>query len=270
MLERAGLLQRPCRHPHPGALPPKYQFVDYYAPVNPKERKAHFSALSLDREPETTVRIIAGDLNDCPNVMVDRKSVSTEGWPHKQAGKIKSWSRIDYILLSEQHAYLLVSGTTYLDALLSDHRPVCVGIACPTAESTSALPSLPETSSQLLRVNTRSYPLDPLAAFEEAMSRLRSASSDHARHLNQQFSTTKETLERRIQDLEALDTFDDGRRAEWQDLVAMTKLRGAALSHGPCKTRCSPNGIKIDTLRLADGSPSTDLTKCLDHARAYF
>ncbi|KDE02261.1 hypothetical protein MVLG_07174 [Microbotryum lychnidis-dioicae p1A1 Lamole] len=165
MLERAGLLQRPCRHPHPGALPPKYQFVDYYAPVNPKERKAHFSALSLDREPETTVRIIAGDLNDCPNVMLPFAVIDTIRYlhshsnhfsrPHKQAGKIKSWSRIDYILLSEQHAHLLVSGTTYLDALLSDHRPVCVGIACPTAESTSALPSLPETSSQLLRVNTR-------------------------------------------------------------------------------------------------------------------
>ncbi|SGY43465.1 BQ5605_C001g00031 [Microbotryum silenes-dioicae] len=23
MLEKAGLLHRPCRHPHPGALPPK-------------------------------------------------------------------------------------------------------------------------------------------------------------------------------------------------------------------------------------------------------
>ncbi|SDA03272.1 BZ3500_MvSof-1268-A1-R1_Chr7-1g09347 [Microbotryum saponariae] len=345
MLERAGLLQRPCRHPHPGALPPKYQFVNYYAPVNPKERKAHFSTFSLDREPETTVRIIAGDLNDCPNVMVDRKSVSTEGrsssaptyWrtligrlpfavidtiqylhphsnhfsrPHQQAGKIKSWSRIDYILLSEQHAQLLVSGTTYLDALLSDHRPVYVGIACPSAKSTPALPSLPETSSQLLRVNTRvyadeafaaripfiidasreSHPLDPLAAFEEAMSRLRSASSDHARHLNRQFSTTKETLERRIHELEALGTFDDGRRAEWQDLVAMTKVlildrarqmrirahipelsSEEQLSHTVhARLAARRTAIKIDTLRLADGSPSTDLTKCLDHARAYF
>ncbi|SCV72874.1 BQ2448_35 [Microbotryum intermedium] len=323
MLERAGVLQRPRCYPHPGALPPKYQFLNYYAPARPMERMAHFSTFSLNREPDTTIRIIAGDLNDCPNLAVDRKSVSpgprpashATHWrtligripysvidtirylhpharqfsrPHRQKGVIKSWSRIDHILLSEQHAHLLVSGTTFVDAPLSDHRPVSVTIACPSAESSTAVPSLPETSSQLFRVNTRvyadeafaaripfiidasrrSHPLDPLAAFEEAMARLKIASSDHARHLNRQFLTMKAALE----------------PSEWQDSVSMNKRlileRARQLrirAHIPELSSEEPlshtvharlagrrTTIKIDALRLADESISTDLVKCLN------
>ncbi|SCV75020.1 BQ2448_8049 [Microbotryum intermedium] len=345
MLERAGVLQRPRCYPHPGALPPKYQFVNYYAPARPMERMAHFSTFSLNREPDTTIRIIAGDLNDCPNLAVDRKSVSpgprpashATHWrtligritysvidtirylhpharqfsrPHRQKGVIKSWSRIDHILLSEQHAHLLVSGTTFVDAPLSDHRPVSVTIACPSAESSTAVPSLPETSSQLFRVNTRvyadeafaaripfiidasrrSHPLDPLAAFEEAMARLKIASSDHARHLNRQFLTMKAALERRTHELEALPVLDDQKRAEWQDSVSMNKRlileRARQLrirAHIPELSSEEPlshtvharlagrrTTIKIDALRLADESISTDLVKCLEHIQTPF
>ncbi|SCV74827.1 BQ2448_7856 [Microbotryum intermedium] len=333
MLERAGVLQRPRCYPHPGALPPKYQFLNYYAPARPMERMAHFSTFSLNREPDTTIRIIAGDLNDCPNLAVDRKSVSpgprpashATHWrtligripysvidtirylhpharqfsrPHRQKGVIKSWSRIDHILLSEQHAHLLVSGTTFVDAPLSDHRPVSVTIACPSAESSTAVPSLPETSSQLFRVNTRvyadeafaaripfiidasrrSHPLDPLSAFEKAMARLKIASSDHARHLNRQFLTMKAALERRTHELEALPVLDDQKRAEWQDSVFMNKRlileRARQLrirAHIPQLSSEEPlshtvharlagrrTTIKIDALRLADDHHTPD------------
>ncbi|SCV67104.1 BQ2448_5750 [Microbotryum intermedium] len=309
MLERAGVLQRPRCYPHPGALTPKYQFVNYYAPARPMERMAHFSTFSLNREPDTTIRIIAGDLNDCPNLAVDRKSVSpgprpasqATHWrtligripysvvdtirylhpharqfsrPHRQKGVIKSWSRIDHILLS------------------------------------TAVPSLPETSSQLFRVNTRvyadeafaaripfiidasrrSHPLDPLAAFEEAMARLKIASSDHARHLNRQFLTMKAALERRTHELEALPVLDDQKRAEWQDSVSMNKRlileRARQLrirAHIPELSSEEPlshtvharlagrrTTIKIDALRLADESISTDLVKCLEHIQTHF
>ncbi|SCV67606.1 BQ2448_5217 [Microbotryum intermedium] len=329
MLERAGVLQRPRCYPHPGALPPKYQFVNYYAPARPMERMAHFSPFSLNREPDTTIRIIAGDLNDCPNLAVDRKSVSPGPRPASHATHWRTLiGRIPYSVIDtirylhpharqfsrphrqKGHAHLLVSGTTSVDAPLSDHRPVSVTIACPSAESSTAVPSLPETSSQLFRVNTRvsadeafaaripfiinasrrSHPLDPLAAFEEAMARLKIASSDHARHLNRQFLTMKAALERRTHELEALPVLDDQRRAEWQDSVSMNKRlileRARQLrirAHIPELSSEEPlshtvharlagrrTTIKIDALRLADESISTDLVKCLEHIQTHF
>ncbi|SCV71439.1 BQ2448_3027 [Microbotryum intermedium] len=323
MLEKAGVLQRPRCYPHPGALPPKYQFVNYYAPARPMERMAHFSTFSLNREPDTTIRIIAGDLNDCPNLAVDRKSVSPGprpashathwrtligripysvidtirylhphvrqfSWPHRQKGVIKSWSRIDHILLSEQHAHLLVSGTTFVDAPLSDHRPVSVTIACPSDESSTAVPSLPETSSQLFRVNTRVYADEAFAARIPFI--IDASRSDHARHLNRQFLTMKAALERRTHELEALPVLDDQKQAEWQDSVSMNKRlileRARQLRIRPHIPELSSEEplshtvyarlagrrttIKIDALRLADESISTDLVKCLEHIQTHF
>ncbi|SCV73029.1 BQ2448_6954 [Microbotryum intermedium] len=280
MMDRAGVLQRPRRHPHPGALPPKYQFVNYYAPARPMERMTHFSTFSLNREPETTIRIIAGDLNDCPNVAVDRKSpaalaegrdqVLVANRPHPPVGTACSSAGLgDYVL----------------DAPLSEHRPVSVTIACPSAKSTTAVLSLPETSSQadeafaacislIIDTSHRSDPLDPLAAFEEAMTRLKIAA-----------------LKRRTHALEVLAALlDHQKRAGWQDSVSMNKrlilerarqIRIRAhipelsseeqLSHtSHDRLAARRTAIKIDALRLMDKPISTDPVNSLEHVRNHF
>ncbi|SGZ31233.1 BQ5605_C047g12342 [Microbotryum silenes-dioicae] len=119
--------------------------------------------------PTKTLRILAGDLNDCPDVSVDRVSITDRAWtpvshwqtllskiafkaldtvrhvhsctpaftrPHYRGRgeerKICSWSRIDYILVQCSWANRLLSASTLFDAPCSDHRPVVATFALPT------------------------------------------------------------------------------------------------------------------------------------------
>ncbi|SCZ91396.1 BZ3500_MvSof-1268-A1-R1_Chr1-2g01381 [Microbotryum saponariae] len=77
--------------------PPVFDLKD--APVIPMERKAHFSTSSLNRKPDTTIRIIAGVLKDFPNSTRSGTYIVTRMQAANR--KIDSWSRIDYIVLLE-------------------------------------------------------------------------------------------------------------------------------------------------------------------------
>ncbi|SGY27460.1 BQ5605_C128g13347 [Microbotryum silenes-dioicae] len=138
-----------------------------------------------------TLRILAGDLNDCPDVSVDRVSITDRAWtpvshwqtllskiafnaldtvrhvhsctpaftrPHYRGRgeerKICSWSRIDYILVQCSWANRLLSASTLFDAPCSDHRPVVATFALPTSNADAEPPlSLPSTSDFISRLN---------------------------------------------------------------------------------------------------------------------
>lgn len=317
----------------------RFEFTNYYAPVHQEDRRRHYQSLKFSRQPDTTVRLLAGDLNDCPNPEIDRKdqmdrrthwrelvSVLPFGFvdcirrlhphsaqftrPNIRNGKVVSWSRIDHVLLTEQHSNLLVSGATLSNAPFSDHRPVQVIIACPAFGRAPAAASLPDTSSQITRVNARvyadedftsripliidaalrSHPLDAIAGFEDAMLRLKRASLDHARDLNREFFATQRAFTERMQQLEAMRSLDDQQQIEWQQLVATTKRlqldRARQMrirAHVPevcseeqvshtvhARLANRKSSVNIETLRLDDGELSTDLEPCLEHVRAHF
>ncbi|SCV74041.1 BQ2448_6473 [Microbotryum intermedium] len=138
-----------------------------------------------------TLRILAGDLNDCPDVSVDRVAINDRAWtpvshwqtllskiaftpldtvrhvhpctpaftrPHyrgrKDQREICSWSRIDYILVQSSWENRLLSASTLFDAPCSDHRPVVATFALPTSNADAIpQPFLPSTSEFISRLN---------------------------------------------------------------------------------------------------------------------
>ncbi|SGY11899.1 BQ5605_C011g06311 [Microbotryum silenes-dioicae] len=68
--------------------------------------------------------------------------------------KIRSWSRIDYILVQCSWANRLLSASTLFDAPCSDHRPVVATFALPTSNADAEPPlSLLSTSDFISRLN---------------------------------------------------------------------------------------------------------------------
>lgn len=142
-----------------------------YAPVKPEQREPFFSRFRFPHRPHY-ISLLAGDFNDCPNVSVDRKNQSNPitHWPvlkknfpvqmtdtvrkrhpsrtlftrpqvERKGGRVRSWSRIDHILLSTQHKSTLRDAHIRFDAPGSDHRPVVAIITVEQAVSTAHLPS---------------------------------------------------------------------------------------------------------------------------------
>ncbi|SGY77165.1 BQ5605_C005g03570 [Microbotryum silenes-dioicae] len=145
------------------------EIINMYAPVQEDDRRDFFGLLHFNAPRPKTLRILAGDLNDCPDVSVDRVSITDRAWtpvshwqtllskiafkaldtvrhvhscapaftrPHYRGRgeerKICSWSRIDYILVQWSWANRLSSASTLFDAPCSDHRPVVATFALPT------------------------------------------------------------------------------------------------------------------------------------------
>ncbi|SGZ35631.1 BQ5605_C143g13437 [Microbotryum silenes-dioicae] len=145
------------------------EIINMYAPVQEDDRRDFFGLLHFNAPRPKTLRILAGDLNDCPDVSVDRVSITDRAWtpvshwqtllskiafnaldtvrhvhsctpaftrPHYRGRgeerKICSWSRIDYILVQCSWANRLLSASTLFDAPCSDHRPVVATFALPT------------------------------------------------------------------------------------------------------------------------------------------
>ncbi|SDA08465.1 BZ3501_MvSof-1269-A2-R1_C37g00163 [Microbotryum saponariae] len=112
------------------------EIINMYAPVQEDDRRDFFGLLHFNAPRPKILRILAGDLNDCPDVLVDRVSITDRAWtpvshwqtllskiafkaldtvrhvhpctpaftrPHYRGRgeerKICSWSRIDYILV---------------------------------------------------------------------------------------------------------------------------------------------------------------------------
>ncbi|SDA00704.1 BZ3501_MvSof-1269-A2-R1_Chr2-2g04688 [Microbotryum saponariae] len=167
------------------------EIINMYAPVQEDDRRDFFGLLHFNAPRPKTLRILAGDLNDCPDVSVDRVSITDRAWtpvshwqtllskiafkaldtvrhvhsctpaftrPHYRGRgeerKICSWSRIDYILVQCSWANRLLSASTLFDAPCSDHRPVVATFALPTSNVDAEPPlSLPSTSDFISRLN---------------------------------------------------------------------------------------------------------------------
>ncbi|SGY41788.1 BQ5605_C003g02557 [Microbotryum silenes-dioicae] len=168
------------------------EIINMYAPVKGEERRDFYGLLHFTAPGPKTLRILAGDLNDCPNVSVDRMAITDRAWtpvshwqtllskiafnpldtirqlhpitpaftrPHYlgrgDKREICSWSRIDYILVQRSWANRLLSASTLFDAPCSDHRPVVATFALPTSNAADAEPppALPTTSEFISRLN---------------------------------------------------------------------------------------------------------------------
>ncbi|SGY45171.1 BQ5605_C001g00257 [Microbotryum silenes-dioicae] len=167
------------------------EIINMYAPVQEDDRRDFFGLLHFNAPRPKTLRILAGDLNDCPDVSVDRVSITDRAWtplshwqtllskiafkaldtvrhvhsctpaftrPHYrgrgEGRNICSWSRIDYILVQCSWANRLLSASTLFDAPCSDHRPVVATFALPTSNADAEPPlSLPSTSDFISRLN---------------------------------------------------------------------------------------------------------------------
>ncbi|SGZ30253.1 BQ5605_C111g13221 [Microbotryum silenes-dioicae] len=155
------------------------EIINMYAPVKGEERRDFYGLLHFTAPGPKTLRILAGDLNDCPDVSVDRVAITDRAWtpvshwqtllskiafnpldtirqlhpitpaftrPHYlgrgDKREICSWSRIDYILVQRSWANRLLSASTLFDAPCSDHRPVVATFALPTSNAADAEPPL--------------------------------------------------------------------------------------------------------------------------------
>ncbi|SGZ27254.1 BQ5605_C025g10094 [Microbotryum silenes-dioicae] len=161
-----------------------------YAPVDTKQRLTFFDKLHFHRTQSTHLRLLGGDLNDCPLPAIDRRNQGRHGhhWPIL-IGKLdspytdcirfkhpltpsftrpnivrkrpKSFSRLDYFLLQRTHQKRLVQASTIYDhpKNLSDHRPVSIVLVLSDERGDAAQPnnSLPTTSNQLHRINAATF-----------------------------------------------------------------------------------------------------------------
>ncbi|SGZ10289.1 BQ5605_C108g13198 [Microbotryum silenes-dioicae] len=160
-----------------------------YAPVDPKQRAKFFDKLLFHKTQKSHLRLLGGDLNDCPRPEVDRRNQSRRGhhWPiligkldsaytdcirykhpitpsftrpNPNRKRPNSFSRLDYFLLQRTHQKRLDQASTIYDypKELSDHRPVLIVLAL-SDDPDATLPqlSLPTTSNQLHRINTTTF-----------------------------------------------------------------------------------------------------------------
>ncbi|SGY95028.1 BQ5605_C036g11467 [Microbotryum silenes-dioicae] len=161
-----------------------------YAPVDTKQRLTFFDKLHFHRTQSTHLRLLGGDLNDCPLPAIDRRNQGRHGhhWPIL-IGKLdspytdciqfkhpltpsftrpnivrkrpKSFSQLDYFLLQRTHQKRLVQASTIYDHPkdLSDHRPVSIVLVLSDERGDAAEPnnSLPTTSNQLHRINAATF-----------------------------------------------------------------------------------------------------------------
>lgn len=164
------------------------ELVNIYAPVNAARRLDFFRQLSFGAASSTTMRIYAGNLNNCPNPLVNHKNQSAQSrvshWselldvvgrkvvnavrairagkssftrPHRAANKrVISWSRIDFVLLPFRWRRSLVSASTLFDAPYSNHRPVTALLRLPRPPPTSTS-SLPSTSAFSHHINAHTF-----------------------------------------------------------------------------------------------------------------
>ncbi|SCV70147.1 BQ2448_1541 [Microbotryum intermedium] len=166
-----------------------FEINNIYAPVDPKQRATFFDKLIFHKTQKTHLRLLGGDLNDCPRPEVDRRNQRRRShhWPilirkldsaytdcirykhpitpsftrpNRNRNRPNSFSRLDYMLLQRKHQKRLDQACTHYDhhKTLSDHRPVSIVLVL-SGELDAAHPqhSLPTTSNQLHRINTTTF-----------------------------------------------------------------------------------------------------------------
>ncbi|SGZ29420.1 BQ5605_C057g12687 [Microbotryum silenes-dioicae] len=246
-----------------------------YAPVDTKQRLTFFDKLHFHRTQSTHLRLLGGDLNDCPL----RRSIAEPRPQHRP-----------------QATKRLVQASTIYDHPkdLSDHRPVSIVLVLSDERGDAAQPnnSLPTTSNQLHRINAATF---KTAAFQgmledgwkERVGRNRWGSSRWC------WGTARRrvgswrggsigsgwsgwpVLVGRVQDLEALPVMGDEETAEWtrttEELRRAVNERARQLSDPSPRTRNRYRGTTVAAaLRLPNGELTHDIDVALDHTQAHF
>ncbi|SCZ93986.1 BZ3501_MvSof-1269-A2-R1_Chr1-3g01144 [Microbotryum saponariae] len=215
-----------------------------YAPVDPKQRAKFFDKLILHKTQKSHLRLLGGDLNNCPRPEVDRRNQSRRGhhWPILM-GKLDS-AYTDCIRYKHPitPSFTRPNPNRKLDQAstiydypkdLSDHQPVLIVLAL-SDDLDAALPqlSLPTTSNQLHRINTTTFKTvefqrmmegwlegasgeDPVRELEEVLEACRDRGGEMARRLHRERTERMEYLVGRVQDLEALPVWGEAETAEW-------------------------------------------------------
>lgn len=197
-----------------------------YAPVKANARRDFFLHLRFPPLNPTTLTLLAGDLNDCPDLVVDRTSSSPgpTHWPllmtaltrpmidtvrtayplkpaytrpHTRDGRVISWSRIDYILLLRSAQTRLLDAGTLYNAPLSDHRPVFATLAL-KEHAGQHKASLPTTSINFCRLHPLACTSDEArVAIGDAISSVLISNLDAADAWEEQ----KSLLARKLKDI---------------------------------------------------------------------
>ncbi|SGZ29355.1 BQ5605_C054g12628 [Microbotryum silenes-dioicae] len=220
-----------------------------YAPVDPKQQAKFFDKLLFHKTQKSHLRLLGGDLNDCPRPEVDRRNQSRRGhhWPiligkldsaymdcirykhpitpsftrpNPNRKRPNSFSRLDYFLLQRTHQKRLDQASTIYDypKELSDHQPVLIVLAL-SDDPDATLPqlSLPTTSNQLHRINTTTFKTVEFQRMMEGW--LEGASGEEpVGELEEAASERTERMEYlvgRVQDLEAIPEWGEAETAEW-------------------------------------------------------
>ncbi|SGY11612.1 BQ5605_C097g13100 [Microbotryum silenes-dioicae] len=161
-----------------------------YAPVDTKQRLTFFDKLHFHRTQSTHLRLLGGDLNDCPLPAIDRRNQGRHGhhWPiligkldsplhrlhtiqtpthtifHQTQHRPQATKVLFHDLTTSFCSAPTKSDSSKLDDLrppqdLSDHRPVSIVLVLSDERGDAAQPnnSLPTTSNQLHRINAATF-----------------------------------------------------------------------------------------------------------------
>ncbi|GAA5902600.1 hypothetical protein JCM5296_000718, partial [Sporobolomyces johnsonii] len=230
--------------------------------------------------------------------------------PHKYNGRIVSWSRIDHLLISTRHLRLLRDAHIRYDAPFSDHRPVVATLALPPAAGdTASLPSTSAILSRInpslfsdpafaaafathyaSSIRPAVAHLPPHARWERAKTHITSFASSYARTQERARRDRRLLAERTLAHLETCEHLDEAQQAEWEAarcvLLDATLTRRRTLSlraHLPvidgvpaelaalqARLSARTSASTFPSLRLADGSLTTDLDLALAHTDDHF
>ncbi|SGZ35057.1 BQ5605_C069g12854 [Microbotryum silenes-dioicae] len=277
-----------------------------YAPVDTKQRLTFFDKLHFHRTQSTHLRLLGGDLNDCPLPAIDRRNQGRHGhhWPIL-IGKLdspytdcirfkhpltpsftrpnivrkrpKSFSRLDYFLLQRTHQKRLVQASTIYDHPkdLSDHRPVSIVLVLSDERGDAAQPnnSLPTTSNQLHRINAATF---KTAAFQGMLEGwLEGASGEEpVGELEVVLGNCEKEgreLARREHRERALPVMGDEETAEW---TRTTEELRRAVNERARQLRIRAHVPEIATeerlTAIAQRELTHDIDVALDHTQAHF
>ncbi|SGZ30873.1 BQ5605_C046g12252 [Microbotryum silenes-dioicae] len=247
-----------------------------YAPVDPKQRAKFFDKLLFHKTQKSHLRLLGGDLNDCPHPEVDRRNQTSTIYDYPKE--------------------------------LSNHRPVLIVLAL-SDDLDATLPqlSLPTTSNQLHQINTTTFKTvefqqmmeewlegasgeEPVGELEVILKACRDRGGEMARRLHWERTERMEYLVGRVQDLQAIPEWGEAETAEWtrmskelkravEEHTRLLRIR----AHVPeiaseerllrpihAKLAARNSDSKITALRLSNGELMHDIDVALDHTQAHF
>ncbi|SCZ95498.1 BZ3500_MvSof-1268-A1-R1_C113g00618 [Microbotryum saponariae] len=260
-----------------------------YAPVDPKQRAKFFDKLILHKTQKSHLRLLGGDLNDCPRPELDSaytdciryKYPITPSFtrPNPNRKRPNSFSRLDYFLLQRAHQKRLDQASTIYDYPkdLSDHRPVLIVLAL-SDDLDAALPQLslpttsePTTSNQYHNLQDGGISADDgrmVGRGKRGGSRIwwEGAGSGGVTGMGEaetaEWTRTSEELKRAVEERARLLRI----RAHVPEIASEERLSRPV--HAKLAARNSDS--KITALRLGNGELTHDIDVALDHTQAHF